>query len=158
MHPETVSLPTAGSLAILYNYNKNDITDVGQANGKVMKINPFYKYLTKEDHLHLQIVQYLNLQYKDSFWIHCPSEGRRTPFERYKAKLLGLKKGIIDFLIFEKRIYAGLAIEIKIKPNKPTSEQLETMEKLQNRGWWTTVCYTFEQAKNIIDWYLNLKN
>jgi len=127
--------------------------------------NPFSKYLTKEDHLHSQIAQYLNMQYPQCLWIHCPNEGKRSVFERYKAKILGLKSGIPDFLIFEQKVIeykalnvnggtCGLAIELKIKPNKPTLNQLLFLENFNIRKWFTVVCYSFEEAKEIIDWYL----
>ena len=61
-----------------------------------MKQNPFDKYLTKEDHLHLQVVEYLRWQYPNVLFGHWPNEGKRSPFERYKAKKLGMVKGWPD--------------------------------------------------------------
>lgn len=121
-----------------------------------MKINPFDKYLTKEDLLHIDVINYLKLQYgkRDIRILHCPNEGRRTPFERYKAKLLGLQAGWPDLMIFEKGTYSGLAIELKIKPNKITEKQRECLEYLDLCGWKVNVCYTFEEAKEVIDtWF-----
>ena len=134
-----------------------------------MKQNPFDKYLTKEDHLHLQVVEYLRWQYPNVLFGHWPNEGKRSPFERYKAKKLGMVKGWPDIMIFkqvdfpvdiklnEYWDYNGLAIELKIKPNKLTNEQIEILQRLDGNNWYTKVCYTFDEAKETIDFYLGGK-
>lgn len=130
-----------------------------------MKRNPFEKYLGKEDHLQMQVAQYLNAQYPNVLWNHIPNEGKRTAFEQYKAKHFGIKAGMPDVMIFEPRlvqtpshgrhtIFTGLAIELKIKPNKPTKSQMQVLESLRVSQWWVEVCYSFEEAKEIIDNYL----
>jgi len=124
------------------------------------------EYLTPEDHLQMQVMQYLKLQYPNILAVHIPNEGKRSLFERWKSKILGIKRSMPDLLIF-KRIkfpldimtneyyeHSGLAIEFKIKPNKPTYEQLRILGYLQEEGWDTKICYTFDEAKEIIDFYL----
>ena len=145
------------------------------------KFNPFDKFLGPEDHLHIQVVQYLQLQYPDVFFIHTPNEGKRTKFEQYKFKILGGTPGVPDIMIYKFRydvkieqgvmpgttddipnfllshydINVGLAIELKIKPNKPTPAQLECLHQLEKAGWKTHVIYDFDDAKEIIDIYLS---
>jgi len=47
-------------------------------------------------------------------------------------------------------------IELKIKPNRPTKNQLEVLTMLSNNNWNTAVCYDFEEVKTLIDNHLNL--
>jgi len=126
------------------------------------------EYLTAEDHLHLQVNDYLKLQYPNVLVLHVPNEGKRTVFERWKAKVLGMKRGWPDIMIFkgvdflvgsstkEYCVYKGLAIELKIKPNKPTINQLAILQKLHEGNWYTKVCYTFDEAIETINFYLKL--
>lgn len=90
--------------------------------------NPFYKYLSVEDKEHIRVVEYLENKYPNIIFTHVPGEGRKSPFERYKASLMGTKKGIADFVIFHPKYklkkdgagqlynelhYHGLLIELK---------------------------------------------
>lgn len=126
------------------------------------RTNLYDKFLTKEDHLHSQVVTYLRLQYPRVFWMHTPNEGKRSKFEQYKAKKLGITSGVPDLLIFsiqwdEEGLIkkSGMAIELKVKPNKVTVNQEQCMIHLQNAGWECKVCYSFDEAKKTIDEYLN---
>lgn len=122
---------------------------------EMTRVNPYSKFLSAEDNLHIAVVNYLRYQYPKLFWMHPVNEGKRTKFEQYKAKELGITSGIPDILIFEQSIaFNGLAIELKIKPNKPTDNQIMCMKKLKDSGWWCAVSYTFDEAKKEIDNYL----
>jgi hypothetical protein len=121
-----------------------------------MKANPFQKYLGKEDHLQHAVMQYLKVQYADTLAIHVPNEGKRSPFVQYKFKYLGGMQGIPDVIVFKQTpSYAGLAIELKVKPNKPTKNQTEFLDKLSDSGWFATWVNSFEAAKEVIDQYLS---
>ena len=116
--------------------------------------NPYYGYLGKEDHLQHAVMQYLQVQYPQTLSIHVPNEGKRSAFAQYKFKYLGGMSGIPDVIVFKQTAsYAGLAIELKVAPNKPTKNQLEFLDKLSDSGWYATWVNSFEQAKNIIDQY-----
>ncbi len=108
----------------------------------------------KEDNFQKQVASYLDLL--GVLWCHVANE-RKTSFQagaRLKAK--GVKSGVPDCLIFESnKDYNGLAIELKIKPNKTTKNQKEWLERLKNNKWKTLVAYSFDEAKNEIDKYLN---
>ena len=107
----------------------------------------------KEDDLQKQVAKYLDL--KKVLWCHVANE-RKTSFQagaRLKAK--GVKSGVPDCLIFSKSLnYNGLALELKIKPNKPTDNQLIWLSDLSMLNWKCEVVYTFDDAKKIIDDYL----
>jgi len=119
-----------------------------------MKRNPFEKFLGKEDHLHRQVIQYLTIQYPGVLFHHSPMEGKRSRFEQFKMKWLGAKSGFPDIFIFAANsYYNGMAIELKVKPNKPTENQNAWLAALFNRRYQSVVCYCFDDAKNVIDNY-----
>jgi hypothetical protein len=63
----------------------------------------------------------------------------------------GLSKGVPDLLFFEPHgPCAGLAIEMKRRPNKPSPEQLEWLSGLEARGWEARVCYSAEEAWTVL--------
>lgn len=65
--------------------------------------------------------------------IHVPNEGKRAPF---KARVMGIKSGVPDVVCFAPgRRGVGLALELKVHPNKPTAAQLEWLDRLRGYGW-----------------------
>jgi hypothetical protein len=119
-------------------------------------MNPFEKYLGPEDHTHRAILNYIGMQYKKAVVAHPANEGKRTKFEQFKIKWLGMKSGLQDILIFNPiKGFTGLAIEVKVKGNKPTPNQLQWQAWLRECGWKAEVVYGFDEAKKIIDEYFN---
>lgn len=116
--------------------------------------NPFEKYLGKEDRLQSQIIKYLDYQHRDIIYTHPNNEGKRTAYERFKLKILGVKAGVPDLLIFNpNNSYNGLAIELKIKYNKPTASQVKWLEDLKLCGWYCTIGKDFDSVKELINKY-----
>ena len=84
-----------------------------------------------------------------------------------RAKQSGIKKGVSDtFLPVRRGDYSGLYIEMKkpsAKPKKKTSmggvtkEQLKFGSFVQSQGFGFVVCYSWEDAKNILIQYLEQK-
>lgn len=67
-------------------------------------------------------------------------------------KLMGVKKGFPDILIFpfvRTQGEAGIAIEMKAKNGKTTKEQEKWLVSLRCRGWITRICYGAHEA---IEW------
>lgn len=121
-----------------------------------MKPNPFHKYLGAEDHLQHLVMNYLRIQYPNVLAIHVPNEGKRSPFVQYKFKYLGGMPGIPDVIVFKANsTYDGLAIELKVKPNKPTKAQKEFLTSLSDSGWYATWCDSYEQAVETIRQYFS---
>ena len=108
--------------------------------------NPYYRHMGPEDHLQHQVVVWVSSQYPKLRYHHSPNEGKRTPFERTKYKYLGSDSGFPD-LIFPAIM---LAIELKIKPNKPTDKQQEWLNYFSSIGWTAVVCYSFQEAVEAI--------
>jgi len=91
-----------------------------------------------ENIVHKAVTDYIRLQFPDKLWIHVPNEGKRSAYEQYVAKLLGLTAGVPDILIFDsdkREFYKGLAIELKARGKEPTQAQLCFLIELCKRGW-----------------------
>lgn len=119
-------------------------------------MNPFEKFLGPEDKLQKAIINYLSAQYPQAIVAHPPNEGRRSKFEQFKIKYLGVSAGLPDLLVFNHRApHYGLAIEVKAPGNKPTDRQRNWLTLLASIGWRSTWVNSFDQAKDVIDDYFN---
>jgi hypothetical protein len=119
-------------------------------------MNPFESKLGPEELAQVAVAKYLALQYPNVLWFHPPQETyTKSRFQKWKNKMMGVKKGPSDILIFEPRKFTfGLAIEMKHGRNKCTKDQSDFLESLALRGWRTHVCYSSADAIEIIDDYL----
>ncbi len=116
--------------------------------------NPYQKYLTKENKLQHSVITYINFQYPDLLYTHVANEGKRSRWEQYLIKYLGVKAGVPDLLIFDpKGKYNGLAIEFKIKYNKPTENQERWLNELKMRNWACFIIYNYDDAVELINKY-----
>jgi hypothetical protein len=72
-----------------------------------------------------------------------------------------------DLLIFEPRgIYNGLFLELKatniykkdgnLFTNEHLANQSETIQELNNKGYYSRFVVGFDEAKEVIDWYMKL--
>jgi hypothetical protein len=89
---------------------------------------------------------------------HIPNEGKRT--KTFAALLieLGLKKGVPDLCLPVPRgKWHGLYIEMKAAGGKPTVEQNQWLCKLRAQGYRCIVAWSFDYAKDFIEWYINIK-
>lgn len=111
--------------------------------------NTYDQYLTEEDKLHIGVIQYLAHAYPKAIYHHSPNEGKRTPFERYKVKKLGLKKGFPDLIIIHNGV--TLALELKTIKGSGTYEQYEWLNALYKNGWKSGMAFGFDEATDIID-------
>jgi len=110
----------------------------------------------KEDNLQQAVARYLD--YQNIMWCHVANERKTTKQAGARLKKKGVKSGVPDCLIFNhSKSFTGLALELKIKPNKPTENQKKWLLELAVIGWEVNVAYSFDEAKEIIDKYLNLK-
>ncbi len=122
-----------------------------KSNTKALKINKKRTY--PEDNLQMLCASFLD--YSNVLWCHVANERLTSKRTGARLKKKGVKSGVPDVLIFEPRgEYIGLAIELKIKPNKPTENQINWLEDLSERGWLTKVCYDFEEFEELVNSYL----
>lgn len=59
-----------------------------------------------------------------------------------------------DTTVKESRLVCGLALELKVWPNKPSDEQLQIHELLQSAGWKVVVCYGLGEVEAEVKQYL----
>ncbi len=106
----------------------------------------------KEDDLQMAVAKYLD--FLSVCWCHVANERKTSKIAGLRLKKKGVKSGVPDVLIFEPNDdYSGLAIELKIKPNKPTDNQKEWLESLKEKGWYTEVCYSLDDVRSLIKKY-----
>lgn len=88
---------------------------------------------------------------------HVPNEGKRSQLTGARLRQAGLKSGVPDVCLPTAHGgYIGLYIEMKVRPNKPTENQKHWLRALRDAGHLTAVCYTWEEAKNLIEEYIRL--
>jgi hypothetical protein len=76
-----------------------------------------------------------------------------------RLKRHGAKAGVTDIILpLGRGGYFGLYMELKIKPNKLTTLQIEWIEKMRRANYDTFEAYSFEQAVEKIKFYLAEKS
>ena len=101
----------------------------------------------------MAVAKYLDL--KGLLWTHVANERRTSIQAGARLKRKGVKSGVPDVLIFNPNsYYNGIAIELKIKPNKPTPNQIKWLKDLNYKCWKTVVCYNLDEVINEINEYL----
>lgn len=118
--------------------------------------------LQKEEALQIAVADYIRYQYPKVLFCHVANERKTSKGRGGKLKAMGVRSGMPDVMIFkmkpspendsDRRV--GLAIELKIKPNAPTENQVKCLEQLEVEGWEVHVIYDFDSARKIIDDYL----
>lgn len=87
---------------------------------------------------------------------HIPNE-REDKIQTAILKAMGVKKGVPDLhLPVASGDYHGLYIEMKALDGKPEAEQLWWIEHLKANGYACAVCYGWQQATEVLLWYLNI--
>ena len=89
---------------------------------------------------------------------HIPNEGKRTRSTGARMKAEGLKAGVPDICLpVPHGPYHGLYIELKAGNNTATEKQEEWLAALDAQGYFTAVCWGWEQAAKVITKYLGVK-
>lgn len=84
-----------------------------------------------------------------------PNGGARTAVTGAMLKREGVRPGIPDLMLaYPNHESAGLFIEMKTKGGKIAPHQDKWLEKLTAHGYRVEVCWSFEEAKDVIMEYL----
>lgn len=84
-----------------------------------------------------------------------PNGGSRHPAEAANLKRQGVRSGVPDIcLALPKGKYHGMYIEMKVGRNKTTDNQKNWLSRLAKAGYYTVVCYGFDEARKEILAYL----
>ena len=134
---------------------------MSQITNKMKKKNP-------EEILQKQVVQYLKLQYPNIVFNSDMAGIKLTPGQATKASKLRSSNGFPDLAIYEARKgLNGLFLELKaegkspfklngkVKKDKHLQEQEKMLYDLNSRGYYAKFAVGFDEAKIIIDTYLN---
>lgn len=122
-----------------------------------------------EEKEQIALCQYIKLQYKEVVFNSDHSGIRVSQGLANKIKALKSENGIPDLSIDEPRGgYFGLKIEMKATGNSPFRKtgmlkndthlrnQWKMLAKLQVKGYYTGFCVGYDQAVQVVDWYMNL--
>lgn len=87
--------------------------------------------------------------------IHIPNGGYRTKRQAARFKQMGVQAGVPDLsLMVPRHGFHGLYIELKVGRNKPTTEQYDWLNFLNEQGYKAVWCTGWEAARDAIVWYL----
>lgn len=108
-----------------------------------------------EKHHQQAVIQVIRMYRWGNLLFAIPNGGKRDKGTAINLKREGVLPGIPDlFLACAANDFHGLFIEMKFGKNKPTQLQIECMERLTKNGYLCVVCYTAEEAINIITDYM----
>lgn len=103
-------------------------------------------------------------QYPQLEWLYAiPNGGGRSPAEGARLKAEGVKGGVADICLPVRswsRQYVGLYIEMKKPTGTPSSvseDQYRFGASVWSRDYYWVVCFTWEQAVEVLEWYLTGK-
>lgn len=89
------------------------------------------------------------------YTMHIPNERKASYYAGYILKRMGVLKGASDlFIAWPCGGYHGLWIEIKSKKGRPTTEQLDFLERMKSVGYFSALAYGAEEVINTIQEYL----
>ena len=87
-----------------------------------------------------------------------PNGGRRDAREAARLKGTGVKAGVPDLLFPYRHGYCnGLAIEMKSTKGRVTPDQAKWHDMLRNAGWQVNVCRSWQEAREVICKYLDVR-
>lgn len=86
-------------------------------------------------------------------WWHTPNGGQRNASTGALMKKMGVKAGIPDIIIINPTLHGdvGLAIELKVKPNRVTPAQEAWRAKFISNGWAWDVAYDIDTVIQLLN-------
>lgn len=90
------------------------------------------------------------------FLFHIPNE-RSDKIQAALLKRMGVKPGVPDLLLpVPSGGHHGLFVEMKKVGGRVSDDQLWWLEHMKTNGYAAAVCYGWQQAVEVLTWYLNL--
>lgn len=101
---------------------------------------------TTEDDMQIALFQWIdsNAHYWPGleYAFHTPNGGYRAKATAVRMKRMGLRDGVPDVLMpYPTSEYSGLALELKVKRNKPTEKQTLWLMRYKAVGYYVAVVY-----------------
>lgn len=88
---------------------------------------------------------------------HVPNGGSRNQLEAANLKRQGVKAGVPDLVLpVPRQQFHGLYVEMKWGKNTTTEKQDWWLEQLRQQGYKTAVCWSAEEAMDVIANYMGI--
>lgn len=88
---------------------------------------------------------------------HVPNGGSRNQLEAANLKRQGVKAGVPDLVLpVPRQQFHGLYVEMKWGKNTTTDKQDWWLEQLQRQGYKTAVCWSADEAMDVIAEYMEI--
>lgn len=88
---------------------------------------------------------------------HVPNGGSRNKIEAAKLKQMGVRAGVPDLVLpVAKGMYTGLFIEMKYEKGRLQDSQKEFLHRAAAYGHCCYVCYSAEEAIEVLKEYISL--
>jgi len=124
--------------------------------------------MRKEEKMHQAVCHYLGYQYPGTVFISEASGIRVSAGMAAKLKKIRSNDTLPDLYILEPRgAYHGLILELKteeaqiykkdgtLRANEHVEAQAKTLDKLKKKGYYAAFVQGFDEAKEVIDNYMN---
>ena len=114
-----------------------------------------------EHNLQRHVFKWLQLQHPKLYAAaySVPNGAKRSARLAAYMKAEGMKPGVPDICIaYPSNGFHGLYIELKIKKNRPTINQMEWLERLNDNGYLAAWLNNFEDVVETINKYAWVKN
>lgn len=110
-----------------------------------------------EDTQLIIIMDFVRFHKLDDFIFHVANERSTTPQAGALLKRKGVLAGVSDLLVMRPmQGYPGLFIELKVKGGKVSPAQEKFLKTMQREGYMTRVCWSADEAIDLLISYLNL--
>lgn len=111
--------------------------------------------IISEETIHKTVIEWVGLYPRlRKLVLHFPNEGRRTLSFGSLLKTMGMRAGVSDlFIAMGRHGFFGAWIELKSEKGILSAEQKEFLRDMGQQNYFTAVCWSIEEAMNVITWY-----
>jgi len=135
------------------------------------RTKPIDAWVGKEEDFQVQAMRYLRHRLAvdgvpSQAIMHIPNGGKYAhPRIAAKMKQAGVVAGYPDIMVFHQsmiqdtdvscwgQFWCGMALELKVWPNKPQDTQEAVHEVLHDAGWMVRVCYSMSEVEDAVAEY-----
>lgn len=117
-----------------------------------------------EESIHVTVIQWIrkhpffNRNKRFKLVMHFPNEGKRSLRYGNLMNDLGMRKGVSDlFIAMAFHGHHGAWIELKSKDGYVSQEQKEFLEDMKEQNYFTAICWSIDEAIDVIRWYCGIK-